>query len=322
MKRYCLTGVFAILSLISNGGTPFPEQQTLKTDQEIFLTTKTGIIYGTLSVPDSKNAIPVVLIIAGSGPTDRDGNNPMMKNNSLKMLSEGLLTTGIASVRYDKRGVGKSHDAASKEEDLRFDTYVKDAIDWINLLRTDKRFSKIIVIGHSEGSLIGMIAAKSALADGFISIAGAGQSADKILKEQLKIQPQMVIDMTYPIIDSLVAGKTVTNVNPMLNSLFRASIQPYLISWFRYDPQDQIRILTFPVLIIQGKHDIQVSTQDAELLASANKNARLILIDRMNHILKESEADRQLNIATYTNAELPVVPQLITECLQFVRNVR
>lgn len=131
------------------------------------------------------------------------------------------------------------------EIDLRFDDYVNDAAGWIKLLKKDKRFSKVIVLGHSEGPLIGMIAANTAIADAYVSLAGAGQSADKVLKEQLKHQPQAV-DMCYPIIDSLASGKLVKNVNPKLNSLFRPSVQPYMISWFKYDPQIEIRKLPCP----------------------------------------------------------------------------
>lgn len=137
-------------------------------------------LFGTLTTPDLKTKYPVALIISGSGPTDRNGNNPMMKNNSLKMLAEALAKNGIASLRYDKRGIGESKAAAANEQTLVFENYTEDAKSWINLLKQDKRFSEVIVIGHSEGSLIGMIA--GAKANKFISIAGPGESADKLIK--------------------------------------------------------------------------------------------------------------------------------------------
>jgi hypothetical protein len=174
----------------------------------------------------------------------------------------------------------------------------------------------VVVVGHSEGSLIGMIAANG-LADGYVSVAGAGRSADKVIKEQLGSQPQQVIDMCFPIIDSLVAGKTVADVNPMLNALFRPSVQPYLISWFHYDPQLEIKKLTIPVLIIQGTNDIQVSISDANLLAAASLKAQLILVKNMNHIFRLVEGDRDANIATYSKGELPISEELVNSIASF-----
>jgi uncharacterized protein len=287
----------------------------------IVLETKTGKIRGTITTPESKTPVPIVLIIAGSGPTDRDGNNIQMKNNSLKMLAEELLKNNIATLRYDKRGIAESKDAAREEKDMRFDDLVKDAAEWVKLLKADKRFSKVIIAGHSEGSLIGMIAAKDAGADGYISIAGAGHAADVILKEQLKSQPAGVTDICYPILDSLKKGKTVDSVPKMLYSLFRPSVQPYMISWFKYDPQVELKKLNIPILILQGTTDIQVSEEDAKALFNANNKAEYHLIKGMNHILKEAEADRAKNIATYTNPDLPIKEELIIDIVNFIKGI-
>ena len=294
------------------------EKETKCTEKSVTLETEQGNIEGTLLIPDNLSNIPVALIIAGSGPTDRDGNNPIMKNNSLKMLAEELCKKNIASLRYDKRGIAASKDAGLDEKELRFENYIDDAVAWIELLKQEKQFNKIIIIGHSEGSLIGMIAAQKSPVDIYVSIAGVGQSADKTLKEQLKSQPQIVIDAAFPIIDSLVQGKTVDNVDPMLYTLFRPSVQPYIISWFKYDPQNEINKLKLPVLIVQGTTDIQVSVDDANNLFNANKSAKLEIIEGMNHIFKEAEADRQKNISTYSKADLPVKKELIEVIVDFI----
>lgn len=291
------------------------------TETSLVLHTGTGDISGTLTLPKNFNKGVVALIIAGSGPTDRNGNNPLMKNESLKLLAYGLAGNNIASLRYDKRGIGESKNAMKTEADLRFEDYINDAKDWINFLKKDKRFSKLVVIGHSEGSLIGMVASYQ-LADAYVSIAGAGRSADKILKQQLEKQPQKIKDLSFPIIDSLVEGKTVSNVDPMLFSLFRPSVQPYIISWFRYDPQAEIKKLNIPVLIVQGTNDIQVSTEDAQLLAKANAHAQLVLIEGMNHIFKTVQGDRNANIASYNNPDLPVSTGLIADITKFIRALR
>jgi pimeloyl-ACP methyl ester carboxylesterase len=286
------------------------------TESPLVLQTTSGNIYGTLTLPQGTGPIPIALVIAGSGPTDRNGNNPMMKNDGLKQLAHGLAAHGIGSLRYDKRGIGESKDAGRQEVDLRFEDYIEDARQWIALLRQQKRFSQIVVIGHSEGSLIGMIAASDA--DKFVSIAGAGQSADKILKEQLSRQPQMLQDASFPIIDSLKKGLLVSRVHPMLFSLFRPGVQPYMISWFKYDPQEEIKKLKIPILLVQGTNDLQVTVQDAQRLFAARPGSKLVLIEHMNHVLKEVKGGQQENIAAYNKSELPIAKELVAAISSFI----
>jgi hypothetical protein len=310
MRKYFLA---ALLLLVMNGNLSAAQSETI-----VSLKTNNGTLEGTLLVPMQSDNIPVALIIAGSGPTDRNGNNPAMQNNSLKMLATELLKNGIATLRYDKRGIGRSRNAGNNESDLRFEHYISDAKDWIAWLNKDKRFSKIIVIGHSEGSLLGMVASQENEVDQFVSIAGPGRSADKTIVEQLKSQPPEVLKMSLPIIDKLKQGETVSNVNPVLFSLFRPSVQPYMISWFRYDPPKEIAKLKIPVLIIQGSTDIQVSVEDAKLLAEANQNAELEIITGMNHIFKEATLDPMMNFQTYNQPELPIKPELVKITITFI----
>jgi uncharacterized protein len=287
----------------------------------INLITETGEIKGTLTLPTDFAKGPVVLIIAGSGPTDRDGNNPAMKNNALKMLSNELKTNGIASVRFDKRSIAASASATTKEEDLRFETFINDVSDWVKMLAKDKRFSKIIIAGHSEGSLIGMIAAgKSKKVKKFISIAGAGSPADELLKEQLGKQPKMVQDMTFPKIDSLKQGFLLGKVNPMLNALFRPSVQPYMIGWFKYNPTEEIAKLKMPILILQGDKDIQVSVNEANRLIKSAKKVTSKIIPNMNHVLKTIETtDINSQMKTYSDPLLPINDNMIQEVITFIK---
>jgi len=282
---------------------------------------KAGAISGTLLVPDAKEPIPVVLLIAGSGPTDRDGNNPAMHNDALKMLATDFAMNGIASLRYDKRGIAESASAATKESDLRFETYIDDAVAWCNQLH-EKRFSGVVIAGHSEGSLIGMIAAKKCGAAGFISLEGAGFPAADILRTQLKTRlPEDLNAKSEAILRSLEAGKTVDDVPQQLTILYRPSVQPYLISWFRYDPAKEIAALKIPVLIIQGTTDVQVSIDDAKRLAAANPKAKLVTIEGMNHILKMVSGDLQTQIPSYGDPKLQLSEKLTPELVQFVRRV-
>src|SRR5215813_13394621 len=212
----------------SQPGSTAPESNApRRTDvvtEPIILETPTGKLFGALELPKSSAPLPVALIIAGSGQTDRNGNSPAIpgKNNSLKYLAEGLAAQGIASLRYDKRGVAESVKAAASESDLRFETYIDDAVLWGKQLRTDKRFSSVTVIGHSEGSLIGMIAAQKMNADAFISIAGVGRPPPQALLDQLKGKlPADLQAKSEMITKSLSEGKIVEDTPPALDALLR-----------------------------------------------------------------------------------------------------
>lgn len=283
----------------------------------ITLETKTGKIFGSLTTPKAFKNGPLALIIAGSGPTDRNGNNPTMTNDGYKKLAHELAEAGIASIRYDKRGIAASTAAVESESSLVFFDYARDAQDWLTLAKQDKRFTKLVVIGHSEGSLIGILASLGK-ADQFISIAGPGRSIGKVLKEQMAAMPQATQDEAFPIIDRLAKGEKVEPISQSMMPYFRSSIQPYMISWLKYDPQAELQKLKIPVLIVQGTTDIQVSMEDAKLLSAAKPDAKLLIIEKMNHILRTAEADRQANLATYTDATLPLADGLVNGIVGFV----
>lgn len=278
----------------------------------------TGKLDGTVDLPTGTGPFPVVVIIAGSGPTDRDGNQPFMKNDSLKLLGQALAGKGIAALRYDKRAIGKSAAAMTKEEDLRFDMYAEDVVGWIKQLRSDRRFSKVGIVGHSEGSLVGMVAARKAKADAFVSIAGAGRSAPVVLREQLAKKPSEELKKNSDhIIDEVVAGRTVADPPAVLAALFRPSVQPYLISYFKYDPARELAELKMPVLIVQGTTDIQISVEDAKLLAAGKKDAKLVLIEGMNHVLRRATTSEEQRKAYYERT-LPLVSELVEEIAGFL----
>lgn len=291
----------------------------------VALVTKTGTIYGTLSRPSkAAAAVPLAIIVAGSGPTDRDGNNPMMKNYSLRMLSDSLLKYGIATLRYDKRGIAASTRAASDESKLRFPDYVKDLNEWIEKYSRDKRFSKIYVIGHSEGSLIGMIASQTAPVAGYVSVAGAAKPADELVIGQLDANTQVprgMVDTVRMLFGKLKTEGHVEGVpsNGFYQSIFRSSVQPYLLSWIQYDPAQEMKKLKVPTLIVQGTSDIQVDTVQAHILATANPSAKLVIIPNMNHIFKKVPVENlNNNYATYYDAELPVMTELVQALRGFI----
>ncbi|MFA9392277.1 MAG: alpha/beta hydrolase [Prolixibacteraceae bacterium] len=278
-------------------------------------------LFGTMQLPEAKKNLSILLLISGSGPTDRDGNQPNLTNNSLKYLAEDLSAYGIASLRYDKRGIAKSYYPGFTNASILFDDYVSDASSWIKYLKAQNQFTKVYVAGLSEGSLIGMLAALQAGADGFISINGPGRPADEIILHQISKQgtPEEVLDQVKSMILKVKAGERFEEVPPYLLSLFQPDIQPYLKSWFQYNPAVEIGKLKVPVLIVQGENDIQVEVKDALLLKAGNEKAQLKRIEGMNHILKDAPEDLQQNYATYTNPDLPLNKVLLKEIVTFIQ---
>ncbi len=176
----------------------------------------------------------------------------------------------MASLRYDKRGIAESRAAGASEADLRFEMYVDDAAAWVEQVRKDPRFSKVLLVGHSEGSLIGILAAKKAHADALVSIAGVAHRASDVMRDQLRPQIGSMAalwDGSEAILASLEKGTPISPLPPAiaavppLASLYRPSVQPYVISWFKYVPSQELAALTMPVLLIQGTTDIQVSVE-------------------------------------------------------------
>lgn len=291
------------------------------TANSISLVSGGDTLYGTINLPTEPTKIAVVFI-SGSGPTDRDGNTigSRGKNNSLKLLADTLSSRGHITLRFDKRGIAQSTKHLAEQE-LRIDTFINDAVKWVGWLKTNyPNIKNLVIAGHSEGSLIGMIVAEKTGAKGFISLAGAGFKADVILKIQLSKQlPENMLKTTNQMLDSLSQGLIVTQqVNSMLMALFRPSVQPYLISWFRLNPATEIAKLKCPVLIIQGLNDLQVTEEDARALAKAYPKAKLLLLNKMNHVLKDTEKDYVANLATYFNPNLPLNKTLVKQVFKFL----
>jgi len=277
----------------------------------------TTMVDGTLLIPETTNDIPLVIIIQGSGPVDRDGNQNMQKNNSLRFLAEGLIDKGIASFRYDKRIVKLLKKGSLTEEDILFDQFIEDATSVVEYFINDERFSKIYVIGHSQGSLVGMLAAQGR-ADGFISIAGAGQNIDDVIVDQLALQAPGLKDNARTAFDEMRANGFTVNYSPGLASIFRPSLQNFLKDWMQYNPQEEIKKLDMPVMIVNGTKDIQVNLGEAEKLKNARPDAEYVIIENMNHIFKEIIGDSLENGKSYNEYNRPIIPILIEKIAGFI----
>ena len=274
-------------------------------------------VEGTLLLPKNIENPPLAILIGGSGPIDRDGNQPMVKNNSLKFLAESLKKEGVASFRYDKRIVKKLRSGDFTEEDIRFDDFIKDAIDILEYFRSSNDFSRLVVIGHSQGSLVGMIAAQRR-ADAFVSIAGAGQEIDDVIVDQLEKQAPGLRENARSAFDDLRANGIAVQYSPGLASIFRPSLQPFLISWMKFNPQEELSKLQIPVLIINGDKDLQVQLSEAQLLRKAKPGAQFELIEGMNHIFREIKGDDVDNSKTYNNPSLPIMEEMVDVIARFI----
>ncbi|WP_214509631.1 alpha/beta hydrolase [Pseudomonas brassicacearum] len=286
----------------------------------ISLDTGNGELFGSLLLPKSDTPVPVVLIISGSGPTDRDGNNPEGgRNDSLKRLAWVLARHNIASVRYDKRGVAASLAATPDERNLSVEAYVADAVAWSRKLAADSRLGPLILLGHSEGALIASLAAPQANAAAVISLSGSARPIDQVLRQQLsnRLPPPLML-RSNELLDSLKAGRLDENVPAQLQVIFRPSVQPYLISLFRQDPARAFAALKMPALIIQGSNDIQVSVDDARQLKAAKPDAELALIEGMNHVMRIVPNDVKRQLASYKDPNLPLAAELGARVLRFI----
>jgi pimeloyl-ACP methyl ester carboxylesterase len=267
---------------------------------------------------------PVVLIIPGSGPTDRDGNNPLgVKASTYRLLAEGLANKGIASVRIDKRGMFASAAAISDANSVTIADYAADVRAWVASIRKRTGRKCVWVAGHSEGGLVALVAAGSAPdICGLILLATPGRPLGEVMRAQLKANPANapVMDDALSAIGKLEAGQTldVSSFHPALRNLFAPQIQKFLISLFSYDPANLLRGETKPVLILQGENDLQVSTDNARRLGTSYPTAKLVLFPKVNHVLKEVSEDRAANMASYADPSLPLAPAVVELMAEFI----
>ena len=273
-------------------------------------------VQGTLLSPKGENQPPLAILIAGSGPTDRDGNQAQLKNNSLKYLAEGLAQKGIATFRYDKRVIAQINKATVQEEKMTFEDEVNDALLVINHFKD--KYKKIILIGHSEGALVGLLVAQKVVVSKFVSISGAGNSSATLIEEQIGKNAPQLKEESQKIISQLRKGELVDNISPYLAPVFRKSVQPYLISWFKYEPAKEITKLQIPILIVQGTNDLQVEDKEAQLLKEAQPKAQLLLIEGMNHVLKKVKTLEE-NQQSYLNPDLPISGELVEGIASFIK---
>lgn len=280
--------------------------------QELIIDQK---MHGTVFQSDKESNV-LAIIIPGSGPTDRNGNQHQMENNSLRFLAEGLASHKINAFTFDKAFF---HDKTFDSSKMVFENMEEDVSLIVRYFQSQNPKTKIILVGHSEGALVGTLVAQKQKVDYLVSIAGTGVPIDETITSQIEKQAPFLVPDTKAVFAELKKGKMVEEFNPMLASVFNKESQPFLISWMKYNPQLEIKKVNIPILIVQGTKDIQVRVEDANLLKSAQPDAKLVILENMNHVLKEIKGDEAENLTSYNQPDLPLHPQLVSSIVEFVK---
>lgn len=282
-----------------------------------------GNLNGRLMHPTKDNHETLVIIIPGSGRIDLNGNNELTgSTNNLLMISEFLADEGYHSLRYDKRGVGESSELISTESDIDFHDSVDDVVKWVEKYKKDLRFKHIVLLGHGEGALMAaQVSIMQDHIDGLITLEATAVTGDKQILELLKLQSEELYESSIPIIEELKVGNLVTRVPYSLFNYFRPSVQPYLISWFSYDPMMIAQQIKVPTLILHGNRDLKINESQGKLLHQAVAHSKLVIIPGMNHVLKPANSNMEENLATYNNPKLPLHVGVEKEVISFLKEI-
>ena len=274
------------------------------------------VVEGTLLMPDSLEQPRLAIIVSDYGPVDRDGNQNFSNNAALKKLAEALAEHGIASFRYDKRTFHLNRQRKPVNSVL-FDDFVMDASAVIQHFSDSGQFSSIHIIGHGQGSLVGMLAVNDHVTS-FISLGGAAQSIDATIVEQVTMMDEELGKEASKIVGKIKNGQNVSDIPQPLMSVFNKDVQPFMASWMQYEPTEVLSKLTIPILIINGSKDLQVSTEEAQRLAKSNDGAKLIIIDGMNHVLFIIEGDDLENSKSYNEPFRKISEELVEAIQDFI----
>ena len=294
--------------------------------EEMVIDGPQGPLKGTLMMPADVSEPPTAIIIPGSGPTDRDGNSPLgIRAASLRLLAEALADQGIATLRIDKRGMFGSAAAIADPNAVSLSDYAEDVRQWAAAARARTGSSCIWLIGHSEGGLVGLAAAQDTRdLCGLVLVASAGRPLGAVIKEQLAANPAngFLLEAANNALDELAAGRRVDveGMHPALLGLFNPAVQGFLMTTLPIDPAQLAASADLPILVVQGDADIQVSIEDARLLAAAAPGSTLAILPGVNHVLKQVEnTSHAANVAAYANPDLPLAQGAASSIADFVK---
>ena len=286
--------------------------------EEINLKNESILLPGTLSYNQNLDKQALIIFVHGSGNVDRNGNQAgAVQANYIKQLAEALNQNGIAFYRYDKR-TATPENMKYLMQGISFLDFVADAKIAIDHFKDDSRFSSIHLIGHSQGSLVAMLALSEG-SDKYISIAGPASRVDQILIEQIRKQNgDSISGIAASHFEELKTSGTIKNVNPIFLQLFNPQNLAFFESWMKYSPQEEFQKVTIPTLIINGTKDLQVPVEEALALHRANPNSELLIIENMNHVLKHIEKDED-NFKSYSTPDFPISEELLKAIIDFIK---
>ncbi|MDR3486765.1 MAG: alpha/beta fold hydrolase [Bradyrhizobium sp.] len=306
MRARALIGALAILGLFCMAVTASAEENKIRV----------GLIDAVLTVPPDVERPPVVLLIAGSGSTDHDGNGPQAKPATLKKLSEQLVARKIATLRYDKRGAGGWKPEFGRPEDFRFIQFVDDATALVNYLRGSRKFSRVVLAGHSEGGLVAILTARRVPVDRLVLLVTAARRQGDLVKAQLeKKLPPEKLEPIVKAIDAIMAGQIVDP--PPQGLAIAPSMQPGIASAFAEDPIPPLKLIDQPTLIVGGGRDLQMARLDFAALSAASPAAKTLWLPDMNHVLVDVTDDAD-NLAAYNQPERPLDSVLVDSVAAFI----
>ncbi|MBN2861204.1 MAG: alpha/beta hydrolase [Sphaerochaetaceae bacterium] len=297
-------------------------EQPQRTGTPVSIDTATGTLRGTHLTPDGEGPFPTVLIIAGSGPTDRDGNSELLveSNDNLWHLAHELKDAGIASIRYDKIGVGESIPAQDFTfEGATFDDFVDDAVRWLKYLSRDRSVSRVGIVGHSEGSLIGILAADMHRVDFLVSVAGNGDPIDEQMVKQISRIDEEAAMILAQRLEEVSRSEYRETGNLLVDSFIPLGRELYLQTWMSYDPTEELRKLNMPTLVIWGARDERlVAENDRFPQEGMPGNIEFKEIRDMGHMLRIARNDSDLQ-RSYKDHSIALHPQFIDTVVDFIR---
>lgn len=270
---------------------------------------------GTLTY--SKGDSQLIIWIHGSGNVDRNGNQAGVNvgANYIKQFRDSINKQNIAFYSYDKRSANMKNMKFLLKK-FTFDDLVSDAKKVIAHFKKDGRFKDITLIGHSQGSLVAMLA--SADVNKYISLAGPSETIDTTIVKQITGQSAELGKTAASYFKELKETGSIKEVSPMLLNIFSKQNLPFLSAWIKYDPTKEIKKVTVPTLIINGTKDIQISVEDAKNLKASKGNCELKIIEGMNHVLKHIEKDGD-NYLSYQSPNFPLSKELIEVITTFIK---
>lgn len=313
-----LRNLVVALFLAACMAAPAPESAA----EEVSIQGAEGALGGAYLAGDGAGR-PAVLLHPGSGPTDRDGNQRNLRSDNIRLVAEAIAAAGYPTLRVDKRGVGASAAPPLREENISLELYAQDVRRWIDWLTQEQGAPCVILLGHSEGGMIAMLAAaEDERVCGLVLAATLGRPAADVIADQLRagLQPSL-LDQALEINAALARGERVDNVPSALSALFRPSVQPFLIGFYRLNPPEVLTRSSAPALVLQGDNDLQITVADAQALAAARAGVELRVIEGMSHMLRQAPRDRAGNIASYNDHATPIDAEAIAAILAFLARV-